>query len=92
MLDDEFKVILIECNTNPCLAVPCPLLSCIISKVIDYTFWVALDPIFFPSDEKKNKLPDTLPDSKIMLIFVEEYEEADLKWLHKMQSFYITAD
>ena len=38
MIDDNFKVYLIECNTNPCLAVPCPLLSRIISKIIDNTF------------------------------------------------------
>lgn len=79
MLDDEFKVILIECNTNPCLAVPCPLLSCIISKVVDYTFRVTLDPIFFPTDEKKIKMSDILSDTKIMMIFDEEIEEADLK-------------
>jgi len=51
MLDENFKVFLIECNTNPCLAVPCPLLSCIISWVIDNTFWVTLDPLFM--EDKK---------------------------------------
>ena len=67
MIDDDFKVLLIECNTNPCLAVPCPLLSCIISKTIDNTFRVTLDPIF--SSESK-----VLTDMKGMLIFDEELE------------------
>ena len=48
MLDEDLKVYLIECNTNPCLSQPCPLLTMIISKVIDNTFRVALDPIFTP--------------------------------------------
>ena len=38
MLDEDFKVYLIECNTNPCLSVPCPLLSRLISHVIDSSF------------------------------------------------------
>lgn len=46
MLDDDFKVYIIEVNTNPCLATPCPLLTRIISSVVDQTFRLAVDPIF----------------------------------------------
>jgi hypothetical protein len=35
MMDDSFKVYIIEVNTNPCLSTPCPLLTRIISSVID---------------------------------------------------------
>lgn len=73
MIDENFKVLLIECNTNPCLAVPCPLLSCLISKIIDNTFRVTLDPIFQPDERKSN-----LSDLKAMLIFDEEIEREEL--------------
>ena len=76
MLDENFKVYLIECNTNPCLAVPCPLLSCVISKVIDNTFRVTLDPIF---PTKRRTDAGLISDAKIMMIFDEELEEAELK-------------
>jgi len=46
MIDANFKVYLIECNTNPCLELPCPLLSWVISELLDNSFWVAIDPIF----------------------------------------------
>ena len=50
MIDDQFKVYLIECNTNPCLELPCPLLSRIISEMLDNSFRIALDPLYQPSD------------------------------------------
>lgn len=46
MIDENFRVYLIEVNTNPCLEVCCPLLSRIIPEVIDNTFRIGLDPIF----------------------------------------------
>jgi hypothetical protein len=77
MLDENFKVILIECNTNPCLAVPCPLLSRLISKVLDNTFRVALDPLFAPANRKAAP-NDILPEPKYQLIFDEEMESEEL--------------
>jgi hypothetical protein len=46
MIDENFKVYLIEVNTNPCLEISCPLLARIIPEVIDNTFRIALDPLF----------------------------------------------
>lgn len=46
MIDDSFKVYLIECNTNPCLELPCPLLSWVISELLDNSFWIAIDPLY----------------------------------------------
>lgn len=69
MLDDEFKVYLIECNTNPCLAVPCPLLSRIISKVLDNSFRLTLDPIYMPQDDKWLRMADIFSETKFELIF-----------------------
>jgi tubulin monoglycylase TTLL3/8 len=49
MIDDNFRVYMIEANTNPCLEVSCPLLSRIIPEVVDNTFRIAIDPMFQPS-------------------------------------------
>ena len=57
MMDDSFKVYIIEVNTNPCLSTPCPLLTRIISSVIDQTFRITLDPIF-DAGEAAKKSPD----------------------------------
>ena len=50
MLDENFKLSLIEVNTNPCLEMSCPLLSRIIPEVLENTFRIVLDPIFPPPD------------------------------------------
>lgn len=46
MIDSDFKVYLIEANTNPCLEVSCPLLARIIPEMLDNSFKIALDPLF----------------------------------------------
>jgi hypothetical protein len=46
MIDDNFKVYLIEANTNPCLETGCPLLTRIIPEVLDSSFRIAIDPLF----------------------------------------------
>jgi hypothetical protein len=46
MIDEDFRVYLIEANTNPCLEVACPLQARIIPEVLDNTFRIALDPLF----------------------------------------------
>ena len=38
MMDDEFKLVLIEANTNPCLETESPLLSRIIPELIESSF------------------------------------------------------
>lgn len=50
MLDRDFKVYLIEANTNPCLELPCPLLTRVISGMLDNSFRIAIDPLFPPND------------------------------------------
>lgn len=46
MIDDKFRIYLIEANTNPCLEVSCPLLARIIPEVIDNTIRIAIDPLY----------------------------------------------
>ena len=48
MLDEDFKVYLIEVNTNPCLETTCPILSKIITDMVDSAFKVAIDPLYPP--------------------------------------------
>ena len=38
MIDENFRLYLIEVNTNPCLEVCCPLLSRIIPELLDNCF------------------------------------------------------
>lgn len=38
MLDDDFKVYLIEANTNPCLELSAPILSYLIPAMVDNAF------------------------------------------------------
>lgn len=48
MIDENFKVYLIECNTNPSIEICSPLLARIIPELLDNSFRVALDPIYQP--------------------------------------------
>ena len=45
MVDADFNPTLIEINSNPCLEFACPLLTEIISSLIDNMVRVALDPV-----------------------------------------------
>jgi tubulin--tyrosine ligase len=46
MIDENFKVYLIEVNTNPSLEICCPLLARIIPELLDNSFRIALDPVY----------------------------------------------
>lgn len=49
MIDENFKVYLIEANTNPCLEICSPLLARIIPELLDNSFRIAIDPLYQPS-------------------------------------------
>jgi len=55
MLDENLKPFLIECNSNPCLEQPCPLLERLIGNVIESTFEIAVDPYHKPPKTLTNK-------------------------------------
>ena len=46
MIDENFKVYLIEVNTNPSLEVCCPVLARIIPELLESSFRLAIDPIY----------------------------------------------
>ena len=48
MIDEDFKIYLIEANTNPCLDRCCPLLSRLIPSMIENSILIGLDPLFKP--------------------------------------------
>jgi hypothetical protein len=84
MIDDDFKLYLIECNTNPCLELNSPLLARIIPAMMDNAFRIAVDPIFPPPEPsilKKNLFTEILPENKFELIFDEVTDSKVLKTL-----------
>lgn len=46
MIDENFKVYLIEANTNPSLEICSPLLARIIPELLDNSFRLGLDPLY----------------------------------------------
>ena len=60
MIDENFKVYLIEANTNPSLEICCPLLARIIPELLDNSFRIAIDPLFQPPTilEEPNLITD----------------------------------
>ena len=85
MIDELFKVYLIEVNTNPCLELSCNLLNKIIPTMIEqsirqnnFYLRIAVDPIFPPPDlcvwnlHKFTNVPDKIiENNKFELIFDE---------------------
>jgi hypothetical protein len=86
MIDADFRVYLIECNTNPCLELSCPLLARIIPAMLDSAFRLAVDPLFPPVDfnmAKKNNQHEIMPINKFELVFDERIEGEKLREILK---------
>lgn len=74
MVDENFKVWLIEVNTNPCLELSCGYLSKLIPSVLDNTFRLTLDQFFCPGPESKKFVKwvqDSVLVNKFELVFSE---------------------
>jgi tubulin monoglycylase TTLL3/8 len=67
MIDENFKVYLIEANTNPCLEICCPLLARIITELLDNSFRITLDPLYQPPTllDERQQLPEATPKGKV---------------------------
>ena len=75
MIEKDFKVKLIEINTNPDLTTSCQLLSKLIGQLVENTLRITVDTVFPPplvihSPFKKPYIPtNLLQDNKYHLIF-----------------------
>lgn len=88
MIDEFFKVYLIEVNTNPNIEVCCPLLSRIMPELLENTFRIAVDPLYQPlqlqaglqdANKMRKKLEFVSP-LKFTLVFDERTDgEANAK-------------
>ena len=76
MIDENFKIYLIEVNTNPCLEASSPLLGRLISSMIDNALHLSLDPLFPPPENlplnKKVQNIDILYENHFVLVFDEK--------------------
>ena len=91
MLDRDFKVYLIEANTNPCLELPCPLLTRVVSGMLDNSFRISIDTLFPPNDFSLCcKRTAALPaETKYQLVLDEETDGSELSELLKKQQNWI---
>ncbi|CAD8165580.1 unnamed protein product [Paramecium pentaurelia] len=73
MIDESFKVLMIEANTNPSIEICCPLLSKLIPQMLDNAFKICLDPIFPPPNfyNPKKIVCENYLDNKFELVFDE---------------------
>ena len=55
LVDRQFRVWLIECNTNPCLETSCSLLNRLVPNMLDNALTIAVDPHFPPPERKAGK-------------------------------------
>ena len=84
MIDESFKVYLIEANINPCLGVTSSFSSRFISALVDNTLRIAVDPLFQPPQDflwKKCSF-DILPEIKYELIFDQKIDGPELDKLY----------
>lgn len=77
MLDDNFKVFLIEVNTNPCLETPCPILMKLIPDLVDSAFRISLDPLFPPPTMTKRVSPQ-IPLTQWELVYDSQLDEEEM--------------
>jgi len=61
MIDEDFKVWLIEVNTNPCLELSSSHLAWLIPNVVECALKIGLDPVF-PPPEWNNSWKGLIPD------------------------------
>ena len=78
MLDHDFKVYLIEVNTNPCIETTCPLLQRVITDMLDSGFRIALDPLFPPPNFNKRVNLNSLPLTQWELIYDSDIDNKEI--------------
>ena len=76
MLDEDFKVYLIEVNTNPSFELSSPLLARLIPSMLENAMRLVLDPVFPPPEgfSSRCKLTELCPEQKFELVFDEKVD------------------
>lgn len=86
MIDEDFKIYLIEVNTNPCLELSSPLLARLIPTMLDNSFRIASDSLFPPPEgfsQKKCFVGDVCPETRFELIYDDKIDGPVLEDLMK---------
>ena len=83
MIDEDFRVWLIEVNSNPYLGTPTTYMQDMLPKMLDDLFGLVLDPICPP----KVPSPNTL--SKFELLFSERHINGKMVRVNKRRNFNI---
>jgi len=82
MIDDNYKVYLIEANINPCLGVTSSFSAQFIPTLIENVFRIAIDPLFPPPEDfakSKRNTNEILPEIKFELIFDEALDKTTIE-------------
>ena len=77
MLDHDFRVYLIEVNTNPCIETTCPILQRVITDMVDSAFRIAVDPLFPPPNFHK-RMNLQAPVTQWELVFDEQVDREEM--------------
>jgi hypothetical protein len=86
MLDENFKVFLIEVNTNPCLELSAPLLARLIPTMLDNALKICVDPLFPPPEnfsQRKTVITELCPENKFEMVFDEAVDGPQLTELFR---------
>jgi len=78
MMDEEYKVYLIESNTNPSLETTCPLLHKFITDMVDTGLRMALDPLFPPPNYTK-RMSMQIPLTQWELVYDSKLDDEELE-------------
>jgi len=92
MLDEDFKVYLIEINTNPSLDCCCPLLERLIPEMMEATFRLVIDPLFPPPEsfsQSKYSNEEVITVNKYDLVFDEHIDVPYMTEILKVRESYL---
>lgn len=80
MLDEDFKVYLIEANTNPCLETTSPLLQKLIPDLVDSGFRLSIDPLYPPPNQNK-RVSQQIPTTQWELCYDSQLDDDGMRKL-----------
>ena len=96
MIDENFRVYLIEVNANPCLEITSPVTARVVPSMLDsafrytlifhYIYRIGIDPVFSPPADlanPKKAISEILPEIRHELIFDEKIDAKELIELRK---------